>query len=223
MTEFWNNDRVEQLIKPLDRKHVRERTQSGRTLSYIEGWHAIREANRIFGFGGWTRDTIEMRLVYEKPRKIGREQKDGWGVTYVGRVRVTVGGVFRDGTGAGHGIDVDLGQAHESGVKEAETDALKRALMTFGYPFGLALYDKTQEHVAEETEPEPVNEAQDGYFTSATIVIKDAEQADKLKLWWNSATSKANRAELPRDLQVQLLEACKAKLLELETSANASR
>ena len=30
---------------------------------------------------------------------------------------------------------MDLGQAHESAIKEAETDAMKRALMTFGNPF----------------------------------------------------------------------------------------
>jgi len=42
---------------------------------------------------------------------------------------------------------VDLGQAHESALKEAETDAMKRALMTFGNPFGLALYDKRQREV----------------------------------------------------------------------------
>jgi hypothetical protein len=62
-------------------------------------------------------------------------------------VRVTVGDVVRDGTGYGSGIDRDLGAAHESAVKEAETDAMKRALMTFGNPFGLALYDKTKANV----------------------------------------------------------------------------
>ena len=43
---------------------------------------------------------------------------------------------------------MDLGQAHESAIKEAETDAMKRALMTFGNPFGLALYDKQQRQVS---------------------------------------------------------------------------
>ncbi len=38
--------------------------------------------------------------------------------------------------GAGHGYDLDLGLAHESAIKEAVTDALKRALRTFGNPFG---------------------------------------------------------------------------------------
>ena len=42
-------------------------------------------------------------------------------------------------------IDADLGQAHESAIKEAETDSMGRALMTLGNPFGLALYDKQQE------------------------------------------------------------------------------
>ena len=50
---------------------------------------------------------------------------------------------------AGHGIDSDLGLAHESALKEAETDTTKRALMTFGNPFVLALYDKQQRQVSD--------------------------------------------------------------------------
>ena len=112
----------------------------------------IAEANRIFGFDGWQRQTIAVRCVAQAERTIGREQRPGWGVTYTARVRVTVtaGGLpplVREGSGAGHGIDTDLGQAHESAIKEAETDAMKRALMTFGNPFGLALYDKQQREV----------------------------------------------------------------------------
>jgi len=61
---------------------------------------------------------------------------------------------WREGSGAGHGIDVDLGQAHESALKEAETDAMKRALMTFGNPFGLALYDKRQREVTSSAAQE---------------------------------------------------------------------
>ena len=150
-------DQVSQLTAPLDRAKVRTRSQSGRNLSYLEGWQVIAEANRIFGFDGWQRETIDVKCVSEHARKIGRDQKDGWGVTYVCRVRITVGHamgavVIREGTGAGHGIDVDLGLAHESAIKEAETDAMKRALMTFGNPFGLALYDKEQREVKDVSE-----------------------------------------------------------------------
>lgn len=140
-----------ELAKPLQSGNVKSRQQAGRKLSYVEGWVAIAEANRIFGFDSWTRETIEMRLVSERERKIGQQQKDGWSVSYIAKVKVIAFAgdtlVIREGFGAGHGIDADLGLAHESAAKEAETDAMKRALMTFGNPFGLALYDKEQTQV----------------------------------------------------------------------------
>lgn len=58
-----------------------------------------------------------------------------------------------------HVVGCDLGQAHESALKEAETDAMKRALMTFGNPFGLALYDKQQREVTSSAAPTPVPNA----------------------------------------------------------------
>jgi DNA repair and recombination protein RAD52 len=154
---MFSQEQIEQLEAHLSRAHVSTRQQSGRNLSYIEGWFAIKEANRIFGFDQWNRETIDIRLLAEKPRQIGRDEraKDGWGVSYFAKVRVTVGTVVREGCGTGHGIDVDLGLAHESALKEAETDAMKRALMTFGNPFGLALYDKTQADVSDDRDDTP--------------------------------------------------------------------
>jgi len=154
---MFSDDMKSALNAPLDRANVKSRAQSGRKLSYIEGWMAIAEANRIFGFDGWTRETIDVRMVAERERKIGQQQRDGWAVSYSAKVRVVAHGVVREGIGAGHGIDVDLGLAHESAVKEAETDAMKRALMTFGNPFGLALYDKSQANVSDEHEEDATN------------------------------------------------------------------
>ena len=152
----FTKEQIAALEAPLLRGNVKSRVQSGRSLSYIEGWKAIEEANRIFGFDGWTRETIDLKAVAEKERQIGKPPNTypGWAVTYTARVRITVGDVIRDGCGTGHGIDRDLGQAHESALKEAETDAMKRALMTFGNPFGLALYDKLQVNVADAM-PDP--------------------------------------------------------------------
>lgn len=133
---------------------IKSRKQGGSEVSYVEGWHVIAEANRIFGPGGWS-STVETKLVVERARKIGRDKKDGWGVTYNAKVTVTVGDVVREGVGSGHGIDVDLGAAHESAIKEAATDALKRALVTFGWVFGLALYDKSRDMVGFDEEIEP--------------------------------------------------------------------
>ena len=131
-----------ELDAPLSSHKVKKRKQAGFELSYIEGWQAISEANRIFGFGGWNRETVLLEQCGE-PRDVNDKAR----VAYLAKVRVTVGEVVREGIGYGSGIAKDLGDAFESAIKEAETDAKKRALMTFGNPFGLALYDKEQANV----------------------------------------------------------------------------
>ena len=155
---MFTQSQQEALAAPLDRANVQTRSQSNRNFSYLEGWHVIAEANRIFGFDGWQRETLHCQCVSERERSIGsgqdpRGQRSGWGVTYTAKARIQVGEIIREGSGAGHGIDMDLGQAHESAIKEAETDAMKRALMTFGNQFGLALYDKQQRQVAAKPAP----------------------------------------------------------------------
>jgi DNA recombination protein Rad52 len=146
----FTEKQIQELNETLSSAAVKQRDQSGRKLSYIEGWWAIREANRIFGFGAWDQKLVDIKCVAEKERKIGRDKRDGWGVSYIATVCVEVAGVIREGVGAGHGIDVDLGLAHESAIKEAATDAMKRAFMTFGNQFGLALYDKDQQSVEDK-------------------------------------------------------------------------
>ena len=147
----FSKQQTDQLAAKLDAKSIKSRSQGGVNLSYIESWKAIDEANRIFGFDGWDSETIETDCVNQRERKIGKgdNQRDGWTVTYTAKVRVTAGGVFKDGSGAGHGIGVDLGDCHESALKEAESDARKRALMQYGNPFGLALYDKKKANVED--------------------------------------------------------------------------
>ena len=48
--------------------------------------------------------------------------------------------VIREGHGTGEGRGPSPGEVHDIAVKAAETDGTKRALATFGRPFGLALY-----------------------------------------------------------------------------------
>lgn len=170
MTSF-SPEQISALKAPLSSEAVKTREQGRSRLSYIEAWHAIDEANRVFGFDSWDRETVEARCVAERERNIGQgqNQRAGWGVTYIAKVRVTVGSIIREGSGAGHGIDADLGLAHESAIKEAESDAMKRALMTFGNPFGLALYDKSQANVADPVE---INrrEAIDGLWAELSMI-----------------------------------------------------
>ena len=187
MSQF-SDKQLDALRAPLDAARVLTRSQSGRNLSYIEGWWAISEANRIFGFDGWTRETVDVRCVSERECTIGQRQLPGWSVTYIAKVIVRAGGVVREGCGAGHGIAQDLGGCHESALKEAETDAMKRALMTFGNPFGLALYDKTHANVAVAPEaPQRKSAAQakrDGDADTVRNMLESASTTEELDSRW---------------------------------------
>src|SRR5262249_688108 len=131
---------LQALRRNLNSRYIRTRSVNGRELSYIEGWYAISEANRIFGFDGWNRETIESRCV------LARENRGSFLAVYVARVRITVHAdgatIVREGHGSGEGRGNSPGQVHDIALKAAETDATKRALATFGKPFGLALYRK---------------------------------------------------------------------------------
>ena len=132
----FTKEQTEQLNQPIDPKVVAFRQQGSMQLAYLESWYVINEANRIFGFDGWQSETVQLDCV----------QSDDFCVTYIAKVRVTIGDVIREGVGAGHGKgkSVNLGDKHESAVKEAESDARKRAFMQFGSQFGLSLYDRTK-------------------------------------------------------------------------------
>lgn len=199
----FTQTQIAELQKKLDASHVKPPQQFGPKGDYLEGWHVIAEANRIFGFDGWGYEAIETKCVSEAPRKIGKQQKDGWGVTYTSRVRVTVGAVVREDFGAGHGYDVDAGLAHESAVKEAVTDALKRCLRTFGNPFGLALYDKSRvnvEHAADGAgDPQASKaDARPVYQTLQTDMRRIGTK-DDLRRWFVDPEVKELRAKLPAD------------------------
>lgn len=183
-----------ELQKPLDKRHVKPPKKFGPKGDYIEAWHAQAEANRIFGEGGWVQEVTETRCVAENPREIGQQKKPGWGVTYTAKVRITVGGVAREDFGAGHGYDVDLGLAHESAIKEAVSDAMKRALKSFGNPFGLALYDKTQANVADAAEIERQARAES---EAQRIIanIESCESIEELQGMWASIEAEARKRQ----------------------------
>ena len=201
----FSAEQKQMLAAPLSREVVKTRKQGGRSVSYVEAWHAIAEANRIFGFDNWTRETVAFECVNQQEREIGEAKVAGWGVTYTAKVRIAVyrdsaSAVVREGCGAGHGIDRDLGQAHESALKEAESDAMKRALTTFGNAFGLALYDKEQANVSDEPSPQQQQATQaqiaarERFIEGCKGTIEEiGHDYNKLLLWWNSDAQKAAR------------------------------
>ena len=230
------------LSAKLNAKHVRTRDKGGKRLSYIEGWHVIAEANRIFGFDGWDRQTVATQCVW-KGTKQGRE-----GCAYIARVRikVRVGDIVicREGHGSGHGWAVLPGEAHESAIKEAETDATKRALATFGNPFGLALYDKERKGVrgalgmsknysegakswvvlSSDGEISNVHEDPVAYCSSLKKELEAIESAEELTAFWerNTVVVEILKRGLP-DLKTEkgdhygdiLISLFKARVVEL--------
>jgi DNA repair and recombination protein RAD52 len=190
---MFSQQQLDALRAPLSSAVVKTRSQAGRELSYIEGWHAIAEANRIFGFGEWNRLLESLERLTEPQQ----DPKGNWRVAYRATVRILVRTqeslVTRDGTGYGSGIARDLGDAHESAIKEAETDAMKRALMTFGNPFGLALYDKEQREVTKEPSPS------EKWANEFIGYINGTESVDALGVLWRGAASHVRA--LPDDLR----------------------
>ena len=142
------------LRRNLDGRQIRTREAHGRELSYIEGWFAISEANRIFGFDGWSRETVETRCV------LARENRGTFTAVYIAKVRITVQAdgstIVREGHGSGEGRGTSPGEVHDIALKAAETDATKRAFATFGKPFGLELYRQSRTRAQETNLKSPI-------------------------------------------------------------------
>lgn len=167
------------LSEKLDASHVKKPSGSnGPKGDYIEGWHAIAEANRIFGFDGWSYRIVEISQCGEPTTN----QNGNHVVAFIARVEVTTGGVVREDIGYGSGFSKNIGDAYESATKEAVTDALKRALRTFGNPFGLALYDKSQANV--ETAGEKAARENGAAIESLWAEINSISSTRGLELFW---------------------------------------
>ena len=170
----FTDQQSRQLKAKLDSQHVRTRKANGTTLHYIEGWHAIAEANRIFGYDGWDRKTLATNCVWTGTCD------QFYLAVYTARVRIRVRAgeitIVREGSGPGEGKAATPGQAHELALKSAETDATKRALATFGNIFGLALYDREQAGVRQHPKAKL---ASTGPIVKGPWVMRSAAKAVK--------------------------------------------
>ena len=169
-----------ELAKPLDSKLVKPPPQ-GKYGEYVPAFDIITTANRIFGWDGWSYTVDKLEVT-----NAGPGTKEGsHAIGYLAVVAVTVGNTRKSDVGHGQGHGRSLGDAHDSAAKEAVTDALKRALRTFGHPLGLALYDKTKAHVSDDTDAadrDPKEAAERLLFA-----LKHTADGD-LKSWANTNT-----------------------------------
>lgn len=165
------------LEQKLDTNNVKAASKdfNGPKGDYLEGWHVISEANRIFGFNGWSYEILSLKPACE-PTKNGNGNNV---VAYICTISVSVGGVTRQDVGYGSGISKGLGDAHEGATKEAVTDALKRALRTFGNQFGLALYDKEKRNIED---PKQTQKERAG---SLSAELKAIGTVEGIKSFWD--------------------------------------
>jgi len=153
---MFTEEQLKQLQSPLDGNRVKRREQGNITLSYLEGYDIIDQANTIFGFDGWSYNVTKLEQVSEEIN-----EKNNKVIAYRALVAITVYGtnhqlfITRSDVGYGIGIANNYAMAHESGGKEAVTDALKRAMRTLGSQFGNALYDKSQKNVDYSNNHQP--------------------------------------------------------------------
>ena len=197
----FTKEQTELLNQPIDPKVVAFRQQGNMQLAYLESWYVINEANRIFGFDGWQSETVQLDCV----------QSDDFCVTYIAKVRVTIGDVIREGVGAGHGKgkSVNLGDKHESAVKEAESDARKRAFMQFGSQFGLSLYDRTKawKNPKKDRSAEPV----ENILVLAKDAITKAYTSEKLDQIAQTLDKRYDENQISRKDYNTLIELIKNK------------
>ena len=199
----------EQQLKKLDGLLSPDRISQRDGMSYIMAWDATYTANEIFGFDGWDRETTEMRLVQEE-----QDQKNLHRVGYVAKVKGTVRAgdtvIVKEGTGAGQGINRDKFKSHELAVKEAESDAMKRALTQFGNQFGLALYDKQRRGVGYEQD----NHSDELQALTDELVDVAPESVNK----WMTDNLNAIK-NLVEDEQAIVKRMCAAKLHQLKQAS----
>jgi Rad52/22 family double-strand break repair protein len=125
------------------------RIQHLRGQSHLEAWDVRRHLIRIFGFGGWDTETLELAQVAQiqhEPKKPG--DKPRWTVVYRAQIRLIVKdgsgcpiAHFDDGASGDSCNQPSLGDAHDQAMKTALSQALKRCAVNLGDQFGLGLYN----------------------------------------------------------------------------------
>ena len=128
---------TDKLAQPLDASLVSQRRGRGnRSVSYLEGRTVIDQANRIFGHGGWGHEVVgdvTLRDLDQVNTQTGEVRRIR---AYSATVKVTVPGAPSRTDVGFQPVAEETAEGHETAFKGSVTDALKRALRTFGAQFG---------------------------------------------------------------------------------------
>ena len=133
------------LGQPLDPALVSQRKgRAGRTYNYLEGHAVIDQANRIFGYGGWGYELVgdvTLRQIETVDPQTGEIKTVS---VYSAPVRVTVAGALPRTDRGFHDVKDETADGHDTAMKGAVTDGMKRAFRSFGVQFGNGFYGDQQ-------------------------------------------------------------------------------
>ena len=130
--------------------------RGGKSFDYLEGHIVIAQANRIFGYGGWGYELVgdvtlrQVETVNPQTGEVKVEQG------YSAPVRVSVAGALPRADIGVHPVAEDTFDGHDTAIKGAVTDGLKRAFRGFGVQFGNAFYGD-QPQVGNSPQPQRVH------------------------------------------------------------------
>ena len=169
------------LGQPLDPELVSQRKgRGGRVFDYLEGHAVIDQANRIFGYGGWgyelVGDVTLRRIETVDPQTGEVTVSQG----YSAPVRVTVAGALPRTDLGVHPVAEDNLDGHDTAMKGAVTDGLKRAFRSFGVQFGNGFYGD-QPQAGSTARPERVPAQINGRSGQTQATRRADSQAETLR------------------------------------------
>lgn len=152
------------------------RVRNLRGLSHLEAWDVRRQLIRIFGFGGYSIETLSLDLVHDhKEENFRKKNKQGefygdpytaWTIVYRAQIRLTVFDTqgreichWEDGAAGDAVNQPSVGDAHDMAMKTSLSQALKRCATNLGDQFGLSLYnDSSRDAVVQFSAAHPPQE-----------------------------------------------------------------
>lgn len=164
-SKYLTDSQVEALNQPVPKGSLLKRKGGGnKEFAYVDPRYVIAQLNRIFGYDGWSRETLDCEMIRDEQTSVEtyennqRVTKGGFCITAKATVRLTIHlraedgsehKLVRDGVGVSASAEVDKqgqskGDLMERTIKAAETDALKRAAKTLGKVFGLNIKESDQ-------------------------------------------------------------------------------
>lgn len=144
----FNHQQTTQLLAPIKPQRV---LADGKGHSHVSQQDITAHLIRVFGFGSFDTDILNVECVFEQERTNNKGEFTGrWDVCYRALLRLTI----RDehGNKVCHYVDGSTataqnqtrGDAHDLAYKSALSLAKKRAAINLGDQFGLSLYNKGQ-------------------------------------------------------------------------------